>query len=476
LRPHDLPELGSGPCLHGADFCLLFGGLVRLARWLPRAAVLASPLIITRAATVLSLIFIEGGGYMPEIGRVGRPGDASASFVFVSALFFATYAVVFRAFDRIVSMHAKSNLVTRLTTVLRWPVIGGCAVLGLLALVQGLQTGFPLLQGVDRFLYRRFYGEGPVLLLLDNKVIVAALLGSIVFSGSAARLERAAAAALSVLVILECFLFGDKFFTILSAAAYFVMPGFLLRGEAMARALSRMLLAGAVLLAAVFAITVYIYSDYGTLPIDRAGARLAERVAGQGELWFVATQDDPAVLGWKTNEVQQYVASVRDDKDPQGAAFANGADTYHFVFKYAPQKLKDAFKANGGWVQFTMGFEAIGLVMFGYVGVMILMVLAGGLLALFSLFLYRAFLSEFPLSIIMAGWASLQFGMAVQQASLWAIFAAGQWRRFFLFIVLETCLAALNRGESKAREHRRSFDGSLAALDARRAWVRRHSA
>lgn len=182
------------------------------------------------------------------------------------------------------------------------------------------------------------------------------------------------------------------------------------------------------------------------------------------------------MLGRKTNVVQQYVASVRDDKDPQGAAFANGADTYYFVFKYAPQTLKEAFKANGGWVQFTMGFEAIGLVMFGYVGLTILMVLAGGLLALFSLFLYRAFLSEFPLSIVMAGWASLQFGMAVQQASLWAIFATGQCRRFFLFIVLETCLAALNRGESKAREQRRGFDGSLAALEARRAWVRRHSA
>jgi hypothetical protein len=454
---------------------MLFGWFVLLmTRWLPRAAILAMPLIITRAATVISLIFIEGGAYMPEIGRVGAPGDASASFVFVSALFFTSYAIVFFALDRIVSMYARSRIVGRLAVLLRWPVIGICAVLAGLVLLQGSRTGFPLLHGVDRFLYRRFYGEGAVLLLLENKSIVAAVLGSMVFSTSTTRLEKAAAATLFLSVIVECFLFGDKFFTILSAAAYFAMPGLLLGGQAMRRAIPRILLAGSVLLAAVVSITVYIYSDYGTLPMDRASERLAERVAGQGELWFVATQDAPALLDWKADEVQRYVGSLQD-KDPGSAAFADGADTYYFIFKYAPQKLKDAFKANQGWVQYTMGFEAIGLVMFGYVGLTLLVTAAGALAALFYLFLYRAFLSENPLSIVMASWASMQIYMAVQQASLWAVFATGQWRRFFLFAVVETCLAAVNRGEAKAKAHRLAFDRPVA-LDARRDWVRRHSA
>src|SRR5438874_342903 len=61
---------------------LLFGALILLVGRVSSAGlILLLPLVITRGATLMSLLVIEAGAYMPEVNRLGEPGDASASFV-----------------------------------------------------------------------------------------------------------------------------------------------------------------------------------------------------------------------------------------------------------------------------------------------------------------------------------------------------------------------------------------------------------
>ncbi|MEJ8630095.1 DUF6418 domain-containing protein [Sphingomonas sp. I4] len=115
-----------------------------------------------------------------------------------------------------------------------------------------------------------------------------------------------------------------------------------------------------------------------------------------------------------------------------------------------PSKLAASFRKNQGWVQLTMGTEAMALVMFGYAGVAVIMALLGGLVAFAALYLRRAFRSGFPLSLFFAVWTFLQIYFAVQQASLWSIAAPGQINRLLLFLTIELALLAVNRGQIRS--------------------------
>jgi hypothetical protein len=415
-----------------------------------RAGILLLPLVITRGATMVSLVFIESGSFMPEVGRVGAPGDASAAFAAFTALFYLVYGLVFAAGERTFLQACTSPLIERVSLLLRWPIVLFCAVLFLLALAHGAQTGFPIFQHVDRFYYRRFYSGGMVLELLEDKFLYGALLGNIVFARRTGPLLRSSALAVQGCLLITFFLFGDKFFTLLTMCAFFAMP-YLLRNEhALLKTLARVWLPAAILLGAAFGATLFIYSDYGDAPLEIGMTRLGERIAGQGELWFVASQDDRKLLAYDGHVVDAYRRSLTAP-DPAASDFETGMETYFFINRYMPQPLRRSFIRAQGWVQLTMGSEAMALANFGYLGVAILMIVGGAATALPALYLRRAFASEFPISIAMAILISLQAYMVLQQAALWPLFARGQVNRFLLAATLETLILAANWAQTQGR-------------------------
>ncbi|MCC2976605.1 DUF6418 domain-containing protein [Sphingomonas sp. PL-96] len=433
---------------------VLFGWLLLLVGRMSAAGlILLLPLVITRGATLLSLMCIEFGAYMPEVNRVGEAGDASASFVAVSAIFFLVYAAVFRMFEGPFLAFVRSPLLDDLVALLAWPVLLVCMAWGAVAFVHGAQDGFPLLQGVDRFLYRRELGSPFVLMLLDQKFLIAAILGSITFAPRQTPMLKAFGT--TTLIGLTClyFLFGDKFFTILTEVTVFIMPLLLRRIGRLRPTILRLLPLAAAVLCGSTAATLYIYSGYGRLPIDRTIASVGERIAGQGELWFVASRDSRRATAWDERLVQRNLA-ILDDNNPAHSAFVSGVDTFYFIERYAPSRLADSFRRSGGWVQFTMGTEAMALVMFGYVGLAVTMALAGVLIALLSLYLRRAFASGFHISLYFAVWAYLQGYLFVQQAAFWSIAAPGQIKRLLLFATFELVLLALNRGQILSLQNR----------------------
>ncbi|WP_261270749.1 DUF6418 domain-containing protein [Sphingomonas sp. LC-1] len=426
---------------------LLFVALLLLVGRISAAGlILLLPLVITRGATLVSLFVIEAGAYMPEVNRAGEAGDASASFVAFTALFFLIFALVFARMERWFLAYARSPLLDRLVVWLGWPVVGLCMALGGLAFLHGLQGGFPLLAGVDRFLYRREYSSGLVLILLDNKFLFAAMLGAVAFAPRYQPLLKTAAILTFLGLTGLYFLFGDKFFTILAEVAFFAMPLLLARQGRLAGTMMRLAVPVVALLCAALGATLYIYSGYGRLPLDRTVTLVGERIAGQGELWFVATRDARRMTQWDAHLVDRNLDAL-GDKSPPASAFANGVETYYFIQRYAPAKLAASFRKNGGWVQLTMGTEAMALVMFGYAGVAAVMAFLGLLVAFAALYLRRAFASGFPLSLFFAVWTFLQVYFSAQQASLWTIAAPGQINRLLLFATIEIVLLAVNRAQ-----------------------------
>ena len=447
---------------------LLFGWLLLLvARVSTAALILLLPLVITRAAALLSLLVIEAGAYMPEVNRLGSAGDASASFVAVTALFFLTVAILFRALERPAIAYARSPLLDQVVAMLGWPVVIACLAWGAVAFLDGVRAGFPLLQGVDRFLFRREFGSPAILALLDQKFLISVLLGSVAFAPrDAPWLKLCAILTLAGLTGLY-FLFGDKFFTILTEVSIFAMPFLLRRQGRLAPTFLRLAPGAAVLTCGSLAATLYIYSDYGRLPIDRTTALVGERVAGQGELWFVASRDSRAASNWDGQLVERYNAILKDKSAPDTAS-AYGIETFYFINRYSPTKLANSFHKSNGWVQLTMGTEAMLLVMFGYIGVLIGMMLAGVLVGLSLLYLRRTFASGFPLSLYCAMWTFLQIYLCIQQASWWSVAAPGQIKRLLLFLTIELVLVAINRGQilSLASGARRSvFKRRLSGAD-----------
>jgi hypothetical protein len=425
----------------------LFGWvLLLIGRISPTALILLLPLVITRAATLLSLMCIEAGAYMPEVNRLGEAGDASASFVVFTAVFFVTVALVFRTFEQRFLAYVRSPLLDRAVALLGWPVLALCIAWGGIAFLQGVQSGFPLLQGVDRFLYRRTYSSGVILALLDNKFLLSAILGSIAFAPRHAPLLKLGAVLTLVALTGLYFLFGDKFFTILAEVAFFAMPGLLARQGRLAATMIRVAPLALALLCGSLGATLYIYSDYGRLPLDRTATLVGNRIAGQGELWFVASRDFRRATAWDEQLVARNL-DVLEDKAPSQLAFQNGVETYYFINRYSPSALAASFHRNGGWVQLTMGTEAMALVMFGYLGVAAVMIVLGLLVAFSALYLRRAFASGFAVSLFFAVWTYLQIYFATQQASLWSIAASGQIKRLLLFVTVEIVILAINRAQ-----------------------------
>jgi len=426
---------------------LLFGFLlVLIGRISAAGLILLLPLAITRLATLVSLLVIEAGAYMPEVNRLGEPGDASASFVAFTSIFFLVFGLVFRWFERAFLTYVRSPMLDDLVALLGWPVVLLCMVLGGLAFLHGWQVGFPLLEGIDRFLYRREYSSGLVLILLDNKFLFAAMLGAVAFAPRHQPVLRTSAMLTFLGLTSLYFLFGDKFFTILAEVAFFAMPLLLLRQGRLAGTMIRLAVPVGALLCAALGATLYIYSGYGRLPLDRTVTLVGERIAGQGELWFVASRDARRVTNWDSHLVDGNLQTLRA-KSPPAEAFANGVETYYFIMRYSPAKLADSFRKNQGWVQLTMGTEALALVMFGYLGVAAVMVVLGVLAAFAALYLRRAFESRFPLSLFLAVWVFLQVYFSAQQASLWSVAAPGQINRVLLFVTIEIVLLAINRAQ-----------------------------
>lgn len=429
----------------------LFGwATLFLIRVAPRAAILALPFVITRAATLVSLVFIEGGAFMPEVGRAGAAGDASASLAAFTCLFYAVYGLVFCAGEGTALSLVTSPLLARLSALLRWPVVVGCGLLFLIALAHGAQTGFPVFQHVDRFFYRRFYSGGLVLELLDDKFLFGALLGAIAFSPASGALLRASAIAVQVGLTGLFFLFGDKFFTLLTMLTFFFIPYLLQREAVLLKVLAKGWLVAVLLLAAAFAATLFIYSDYGDAPLSTGMTKLGDRIAGQGELWFVASQDDRRLTAYDDHVVQAYRRSL-NAPDPAASDFETGVETFYFINRYMPQPLRSSFLQSQGWVQLVMGSEAMALAGFGYLGVVLFMTAAGTVAALAALYLRRAFASGFAPSIAMAILISLQVYITLNQAALWPVLAHGQINRFLLAGVFETLILVLNWGQSSRR-------------------------
>ena len=408
----------------------------------PVALVFLAPFIILNLSVMVSLIAIESGTLMKEMGVTGHASPAGASYVIYCLIFLLAATQTFRRLQlRLQTKHPeKAASATAESALLDYAAlcIGGLAALYLIA--AGLRTGFPLITGTDRFQFRANTADIVTLNLLNLKFTIGAMLG-VGAAWSTSRWRTSLHHLVFAAYIVVSFLYGDKFFIVLIASCFYAMP-FLVRDPRRVAGVVRQSAPWVIImLLGVCSVTLFIYSGYGRLSLEDTLTKLATRVAGQGQLWFLAVEDAPRWIGFDTEIVSQNLGSV----------FANPAATYvfehrlaafHFVEKYSPSAMYVSFLHNGGTVTPTMVFEAYGLVAFGFVGLAVLMLLMGVIVGMLLHWLARALLSGNPINALLPAFVLSQSIAFMSQATVYSLVSLSIFKSYAAFLVLQLIVSA----------------------------------
>ena len=125
-------------------------------------------------------------------------------------------------------------------------------------------------------------------------------------------------------------------------------------------------------------------------------------------------------------------------KNPADYMFRHRLGPYAFVQAYAPPLKYQAVLHDEGSVTPTMGFEAYGLALFGYAGLLVQVVASGVALAALGLFIERALRSGNPLRALFPAFllnASLKL---FAQGTLFNVCSVPMFKSYAAFLLFRT--------------------------------------
>jgi hypothetical protein len=430
--------------------CLFTVAVVWMFNVDPGAMWLLFPVALTQLSVLLSLNVIDSGAYMIEMGQFARPSPAAAVFACYSLVFLLTSFFMFRRLKR----GDKSAQVIQASThgthpIFQWAIVSMGMLCVLYLLIAGLRTGFPLLTGTDRFVYRRLYADVLTVNILDLKLIPPAILGAMAAFSQIKPIRILSITAFVGLMALS-FLYGDKFFIIIVSVSSFVLPLILKSPRSAVRTLAKLTPLIAIGGLCVLSVTYLIYSDYGARSSDDTFARLGDRVAGQGELWSVAVEYSSKWINFDHDIVYQNLASTVA-KNSQDYAFDYHLGALYFVEKYSPPAMYRSFQHSKGFVTPTAAYEAYGLVAFGYIGLAVLMVVTGLFVSWVMFYFYRTVVTFQLFAVLLSSFIMNQTVKFLSQAALYALLSVGVLKAYIAFFILQLLVSGASRGLSSRK-------------------------
>ncbi|RYF34938.1 MAG: hypothetical protein EOO38_29190 [Cytophagaceae bacterium] len=140
----------------------------------------------------------------------------------------------------------------------------------------------------------------------------------------------------------------------------------------------------------------------------------------------------------------------------------NSLGPSYFSNRYAPEKIRASLQRKAGTVTYTAVTEAMGLVLFGWIGLGIMMITLGGLLGLAGAYIAYAIERRSVLSGVFAAYIYHQLRNSIIQATPWVIGSiySARWMTIIMMIEL-TILVVARGGADTSIGYRRS---------ARRLW------
>lgn len=409
-----------------AIFISLSFGILKTS---PATFLFCLPLLALRITEFISGAAIESGAFMTETQTIGHPTGAFSRLLLVYILFFGVIAALVEAFwPRLRLAFRAARQLWETHAAFIWKGLLVSAILcSLLLLWTGLQHGFPLLAGIDRFSYERRVDSPLYGAFIRNRLVLVPFIGPLL----ALPRYRTRAAGLTVWLLAASILFGEKFTSLVLIVSMVGIPAVLVhiahdrpipvRSLAMGSAIITALTIPAVLLA------------YGAASdLDLAMQRYADRTALQGQLWYQTDKAFARPIAFDKPTLAADVATwfTPSAQDPSIARTDFGR--YYVMKQFTSwEYMLGLMKLNSGFV-FSL-----------YPYMMMTTGVSGMIAASTFLALYHALLLLFlSQALARANWiAALLLGRAVN--SLYATYADGYLWNIFGIKTLGTIGVAL---------------------------------
>jgi Family of unknown function (DUF6418) len=417
------------------------------------------PLLALRITEFISGAAIESGAYMTETAGYGEATGAFTRLLLIYILFFGTATCVVEAmWPKMRRMFVEAPDIWERQAKVIWYgllVIMGIGTTYLIRL--GINNGFPLFTGADRFEYLYTLDSPYYSALLQNRLVIVPFIG-VLF---ALPRYRIGAGAMIAWLLIASIVFGEKFTSLLMILSVFAVPAGLVH-IANGRPIPLTKVLG--IAAAIVVITVpAVFIAYGaTKNIDAAAQRYGERVALQGQLWYRADQkylnagrfDDKAIA----SDIATWFKPGEQSATKVGTRFG----LYYVMEKFTPSRTL-------GWTMETGN----GFVFSLYPYLMMTMGLIGLLIVSSLLAFYHAWVMRMlAISLATPSWlASIAMGRVM--SSFYATYSTGYlWNIFGIKTVLTIIIASILLWESRrsASVSRLAFERMAERLGANRGY------
>jgi Family of unknown function (DUF6418) len=411
----------------------------------PQGFALFLPIAITRASVIVALNAIEHGARLPELGITGTPGPHATSYVLVTSVLFASYLAAFATLRRCLRSPDRGVLTAVFDRYAVWvsaAVVAVAAGATLWLVAVGATRGFPLLVNMDRFVFRRLFADNLTLNILNCKSVVASALGLVTFCLPVDRLWKRLASVTCLVFVCVNFLFGDKFFIILMTVSCFFAPYLYLHHRRVRQRIGLFLGVTAVLMAPVMGVTWFIYSDQGRASVEATSQHLSERFAAQGELWYLQNRIGAPLIA-RNNQFLADNAEAMSVKGVDLFALQHGLGPAYFMNRYSPDNVRAAQGRHAGAVTYTMALEPLVLANFGWLGLVVAMVLCGALFALGFLYVAYAIERRLILSMVFSAYIMVLMRSFSTQGGLWVLASVFTLKWLSIVLAIELILLLL---------------------------------
>ncbi len=352
--------------LAGAGFVAF---LLQMISSAPATFIILLPLLFLKATEIASSIAIESGALMQEIQQIGYPTGGTARLVIVVMVFFTVGAIFIEsAWAQHSAFPDRSRLETAASQLSPWVTLSCIFFFGYFIYV-GLRVGFPILSGAERLDFKYQLSDPIYISLLGNRTLFVTALSLMTIAPD----SRRRAWILFFGIFLISILFGEKFTSLMVMSAIFPVAGLLdYLSQYRKLPITRIAGAGAVLgmitIGACLNVYYYVYNDFET-----AKTKLLDRMAIQGEMWYVGDRDFRynSSIDWHTIREDISACIGRRSQDPD--AISTDFGPFFVMQNYADKYVMENGQKKGIYFAFT--YSTYWLMVSGYFGHTIVLLL-----------------------------------------------------------------------------------------------------
>lgn len=314
--------------------------------------------LFSQFTAICSNVIIESGAYMVEINRYGYITGATARLVFLNILFFySVYIIYNKSFANIRYKFIDFSKI--LVPAIHFITIIYYIICGYVL----LHYGSPLIEHMDRFLYHKTLPH--IVFLISNLFLTLSFLQGIVavyYLKTRNRRKIIYCFVNLIFLIMYRILFGDKWSGLFFCYVLFYMPILVWVYHNMFENLRRFFIVCLITFLSLFVISSKLTAFYYNTERGNSQVvpKIESRFVDQGQVWWGI---DESMLQSSKN----YPLNSLNRDEQMGL--------YRLMRTFVDNGIVDRYKSNG--VTFTMGFPAIFLYEYGYLGTGLLLIICG---------------------------------------------------------------------------------------------------